>query len=157
MCPGIVQFECVATNIETTLIWTFDDVLRTVVYVFDRMDNFPRTILDNNGVEITVLSAVQNVQNLDQANFTSTLTTNISMLLLSGVQTVTCGGTLDNDELQINNVMIGKSYIGMQFEIKLYSPLYIMKFSDGKKSAEHIALRSPLPTAYVSFVVVRDL
>ena len=93
------------------LIWAYDNIVspNAVVYDFDRMHTFPRTIQDVNGTEIKILSAMQNVQNLDQASFTSTLTVNISMLLQSGVERVICGGTLDNDELQINSVVIGKS------------------------------------------------
>ena len=51
---------------------------------------------------------MQNVQNVDRANFTSTFTVSLSYLIDLNVQRVVCGTSLENQEivLQLNGVTV---------------------------------------------------
>lgn len=118
ICPETVQFTCVATDFETTLLWGFNTLSSTMFrYVLNTMDAFPLTIFGDGNVTVVILSAVQNPQDLDRADFTSTLTVSLTTLISRGVQRVFCGTSLENDNynLMLNDVTVRGKYIAAFF------------------------------------------
>ena len=100
---------CVATNVETTLIWGFNTLsLTTFPYVLNTLHSFPLTTFEDDNVTVVIVSAVQDQQNLDRANFTSTLTVSLSTLIDLNVQCVVCGTFVENDKynLSLNEVTV---------------------------------------------------
>ena len=109
VCPGVVQFTCIATNVDT-LRWSFNDInsntIALYVYIPNR-DTFPLSLLtSNNNTSVTILSAVQNPQNHDQASFNSTLTMRISALHQMAVQHIICGSLTNHGNLSTANLMV---------------------------------------------------
>lgn len=96
-CPE-VTFHCFALNLEGTVLrWFFNtDVFAVYTYNQDTDLNFDFENQTYNalvgGVNVTVISAIQNPNNLDAVTFLSIMTvTNISTLQKAGVRSVSCG------------------------------------------------------------------
>ena len=98
VCPE-VTFTCTAEDLPgATLRWFLNDVL-FAVYSFIPQNQYPIPITPENttynalasAVDIQILAASPNEDNLDHASFLSTMTVNISALQGAGVRNVSCG------------------------------------------------------------------
>ena len=116
ICPE-VTFICFAEDLPAnSLRWFFnnDDLVGTYDFAA-QAHQYPFTVIPHDMtlagiVDILILSASLNEDNLDQANFLSTMSVNISMLQELGVSNVSCGLFGTRSYLQVQYTSNGGEY-----------------------------------------------
>ena len=93
LCPTCVTMNCMVREVRR-LRWFFDNT-ELSSYLYASEDTFPRPPTAVNtplaGVEVVITNAVQDADNPNAFDASSTLTTNLTVLRDLGVQRVQCG------------------------------------------------------------------
>ena len=103
ICPGPIQFNCTGTEV-TGLVWRMNGTDRgTYVLVHDH--SFPRTLNLNPhliGVEVMIVSASKNQNDLRFIDIVSTLSSNVSILRGSMIQCLS--GSISSEVLNVTEI-----------------------------------------------------
>lgn len=95
VCPEVILTCSVVGIPSSTLRWFFNNNSVLATYPFDQTDEYPLTVEPNDAllgiVEIMILEASLNADNVDLTNFISTLKVNAAALQAVGVSTIMCG------------------------------------------------------------------
>ena len=109
VCPKVI-FNCSAEDLSSTnLRWLIDGNI-FASYLLDPDDEYPIAVEPSNttlnaligGVDIQILAASQNEDNLDIASYLSIMTVNnISALQGAGASTLSCGRFTERDDIDL--------------------------------------------------------
>ena len=112
ICPQ-VTFNCTAVDLpSTTLRWFInDDIIAAYPYDPDHQFPYNETLVSSpwrEVVMIQIMNASYSVSNRDRGNFYSTLTANLSALVILGGNDISCGSTGTKSAIALNFQYIGK-------------------------------------------------
>ena len=100
LCPGSVQFTCMATQ-QAALRWRFNNTVPNIVESAYTVDSsVPSLATPMPGVTVELVSR-ENIVNQTFADFTSTLTVDISVLRDDVVRSISCGSPANTTVLDI--------------------------------------------------------